>query len=459
MKDNRILKKLKAVLDQGLFGFSFESILLTALLGFRVLWNYWLILFMEENGRRIHFYDRFAKIVFLLMLMVSVLRFVICLLDSPRKKPDPCYLLILAYAFLGFLSSLLNYGADVYYERRYFMALIELFMVTVVMYRTAPTLSEKRFQNLLEIIGWFLFVIVLVLNILSLVLYFGGADASLNLFGRVYQRKDLFDFDNHNGIETATRYYGLYGNPVVMGNRAAIACLLALHLTFRKRMKTFLSCFLYLSSLVLVILSDSRASLINLLVMAWFMLAEILQKKLNLPASKAYGYPALAGLAGIAGGVILKWNSIMKILSRIKADPVTALNAIGSGRVNLFLNCMKLAGQKPLYGHGWLSMVSKYLNNAHNIYANAAAWTGYTGLILLIVFTAAVTARLFRNKTRIHANPFLLCLILCVFIQSVLDKAILGEVANAETYLFWLCLGYFCFGVRMDHSEPELRKA
>ena len=464
MEEKNLAEKLKGFLNRGLFGFSFESILLLALFVFRTGWNYVLVLFMEENGRRLRLYDRVAVAIGIAMGLLAILRMFLWLKDRNRLKPDPCHIAISAYAVHAGISSLVNYGPDVFYDRNIFMHLLELMIVVFSVYRTAAAMKEVKFKWLLDFLVWFFVVITIVLNVLSIYLYLGNDGTSINLFGTVYCKADLMREGHFYGDD---RYIGLYGNTATLGIRVSLSALLAFFLYERKKLPLPLVLVHYLACLWLVFLSDTRSSMINMFIIFAFFISQILMAKKGMPPEKSFGILSMVGAAGAAAAAFLKRRQIFAMFEGLSSDPVNTLDKIGSGRVELLLNSIEMANAKPILGHGWISYISLKLRNAHNLYANAMAWTGYAGLAILLLFTGLVIHRMIRNKERFNEHLFPLCLIICVFLQSLLDKAILGEMANAETYLFWLILGYFCFGTldgqgKLDaiknEAGPEIRE-
>ena len=459
MKNETALEKLRSFLEKGIFGFSYESICFMAIFIFRVVWNYFITLFIEENNRQVRFYDRVSIAINVVFFVLLVLRLILWLTDRNRKKPELCTILITAYAGLAALSSLLNYGFRALFERNMFVNLLEVAMVTLFMFHTARTLKEEKVHHVLSICGMAVFVIVAVLETASLIMYFSPEDASINIFGTVYTRQDMFEpaLPGH----LLPYYFGGIGK--VFGSvtfHAALASMLGFYLMDRKILPSWLAMLHYVMTLVLIILGNARMPLINTIVTGLFAVVYFLRKA-NKDVKKIL--KIWAGIAGAAvlAVIILKWNRVSMILSMFLSDPAETLNILTSGRFVHFIESAQLANQSPLYGKGWICQIGN-LRNAHNIFANALAYTGYTGLVLLAAFFVSAFRLAAKNRERISQNLFLLCIVVCVFIHANLDKAILGETGNAETYLFWYILGYFCFGPMnslLSSRMPDMTEA
>ena len=396
-------------------------------------------LFIEQTEVIDHYYYAIEKNSFIVILAFVGIKALYLLFHDRKALFKPGTVFIAGFCGVVLLSTFIN-DPNFMYDYMKKLSVCELLMVALFMYNIPRFMTEKRFETTVLWCGRLICYTVLVLAVISLYIYFTGN--SVSLFGTVFEKANLYS-GGHAGSSDA-RYYGLFTYPTTLGFRCYLASVLSCHLYKKNKMSIIIPILIVPMSFILIYIADSRTAFINMLVILCFIAAQIMQKH-SISAKKAYGSIAVLVTAGIIAVLYIKRDIIADIL----ADPMGALNRLSSNRVALFVDRWNIFKAHPWIGAGWdvepfSSSISA--NNAHNILANILAWTGIAGLISFTLFAVTTVISITKNKERVMANQYLVCLIICVFIHSLLDQAIIGHMRNPATYMFWISFAFLAYG-------------
>ena len=97
--------------------------------------------------------------------------------------------------------------------------------------------------------------------------------------------------------------------------------------------------------------------------------------------------------------------------------------------------------QDKMFGAGWYTPFGTF-ETAHNYLINIIGWTGYTGFAVISVSSLLLLIQIIRNHERIFEDQWMLCILICIWIISLLDQGILGTTNSPFVYLFYLIAGY-----------------
>ena len=141
----------------------------------------------------------------------------------------------------------------------------------------------------------------------------------------------------------------------------------------------------------------------------------------------------------------------MSFLTRLKADPFTTIDDLASARLQLAMAALNLLKTRPLIGAGWNVTFDvpntlgsfNHQVSAHNFILTILAWTGIIGTMIECAFIWSAHKKFQKNKQMVKDHFWLFCLIICVTIQCLFEQGMVGDARHANTYLFWLVLGFF----------------
>lgn len=444
-QEDCVMEKIKKVLlENG----TAEAVLFTLILMSRFLWNSVYTEFVTPTGRDVRCFRYFMLFTFFLAFGLLAGKMICRLFTGQWNKPANSSVVLTLFILMVLISSYVNYGNAMFHEESIYMNLLETMLVTLCFYHYAKEMKEERVQSVLTVNGYFILVLVFLLSALSLGVYFFAGD-SFTLFGRAYQKMDLINI----GHGETNRYYGFFGYPTVAGFRVMLAAVLSLHLVQKKKLPVIFAAGMLVIAAVVIVLADARSGMILFALTMVFVFVRLLVTKAKMTAKKAVMTMMIPAVFCVLAVLVIKRDAVLGVLSAFAGNSQADAEILSS-RGTLISECVRMGLEKPLTGFGWHAGIL-YLDNSHNLFANLLAWTGFVGLGLFLVFLIFALKEAYGKKSLIPANPYLLCLLLCVFIQANLDKAILGEMHNPETYLFWLCLGLFALGTQDSKRERE----
>lgn len=456
-KHNSINNSIKGIVTTFFQTWTGDMVLFTFILCSRFLW---IILFpgvFNPTGRDIRYFRYIQILTYCLVFVFVVFKAILPIFTRTYKKPMASSICLMVFFLFVCISRFLNRGAVFPSKEVLLLSIGELFMITMLFYFIAPRNTSQQFDRLITANGLLVFCCIFMLNIGSLYLFFAGKNTSLNVFGTLIERKNLFVGANaHSRLEEG-RYFGLFSYPTVAGFRNVLSCILGLHLANNKKVPWIFTIANIIMAFVMIILADSRAAMINMIIVCVFAVSHFLYCKMHLSAKKIFLYIFCLVFGILIALLVIKWQTLMEFLTRFSKDPVGVLNVFGSDRINLFVSCVEMAKQKPIFGHGWYSQIT-YIDNSHNLFGNLLAWTGFGGTMIFALFLIIALLEMYQTKLVSIGSWYLVCLLICTMIQSLLDKAILGEMHNPETYMFWLCLGYFAKGTIKTRQLADTNK-
>lgn len=404
------------------------------------------------RGMVFHFFPLFNDI----LLWITVLWPLCILLNCAiRKQLKPDVMTILLAGFIAVItfSTVINLDSirawgvidlsDVWFS------IAEAVMLVSLMFASAKYEDSELYLPFLNRLFKAVFGYVCLMAAASVVLYvcyrmdiqlpggFGGAD-------------QIFTY-GHLGEET--RFCGLFGYSTDGGNLCALAAALGVYLFEQKKLPLPV----LLMSLVLlagtIVLLDVRTSMLALLLMAFVYGGHLLSRKTG--GRKACGIIAILVILLIIAATVLKRDTIMYYAEMIQEDPRQTLGFLTTGRSKYWELAVQGWLTKPVFGYGWMN--NSYTGgffDCHNLFFNLILWSGAAGTGLFLAFTVIWLRRLVKNRRRITAGMVLI--LLAVFVQSMLDRAIMGSAnAGVETMCFWLIAGYMAYSAAHSKSIPE----
>ena len=170
-----------------------------------------------------------------------------------------------------------------------------------------------------------------------------------------------------------------------------------------------------------------------------FLFIFLLQKKLKPSVS----YLIVLGIAMLIGAALIyKHSALLNTL--MHTDFTVAdegVDRITSFRSEIIREMLVMYHQDKMFGAGWYTPFGTF-ETAHNYLINIIGWTGYTGFAVISVSSLLLLIQIIRNHERIFEDQWMLCILICIWIISLLDQGILGTTNSPFVYLFYLIAGY-----------------
>lgn len=425
---------------------SFGTIVFSLTLIVRFFWSAVFLIFFNPTGaqlRHFRYIQLFSYcLVFLYVIFSAFL--------TKQRKLFVSSALFAAFFCVIICATVLNGGISSLMDEKRMLYIGEAFMVLIGFYRVSETSTQKQLFHSLDVCSFVIFFVTLVLSGLSLYLYVSGKNPSITLFGTEFVKNNLF-IGGH-GDDGLARYYGFYSYPTVAGFRCFLGSLCGVYLVFRGKLNWVPVGIHIVMSCFMMSIAEARTAMIMMAILLLVIAVRTIHRTAALPKRTKILLFAAAGVFLLITVMILKRDALFALAEAIRENPAEALNNLSSDRINNYRECIRMGLEKPFFGYGWLADIS-YLDNAHNLFMNIFAWTGFIGLFLFVSGLFASVMEMKHHSSVVRNNPYLFCLLICVFIQSMLDKAILGELHNAETYLFWIILGLFAHGCVMNRNQ------
>ena len=403
------------------------------------------------RGMVYHFFPLFNDI----LLWITVLWTLWILLDSmirKRLKPDGMTILLVGFIAVITISTVINLDSirawGVIEVSDVWFSIAEAVMLAGIMFASAKYEAPDSYRLFLNRLFTAVFGYVCLLAAASVLLFvfyrmdirlpggFGGAD-------------QIFTY-GHLGEET--RFCGLFGYSTDGGNLCALAAALGVYLFEQKKLPLpvlLISLALFAGTIVLL---DVRTSMLALIVMALVYGGYLLSQKIG--GKKATGVMTLLFLVFVITFALLKHQTIAYYLVIYRENPQKTLSFLTTGRSKYWTLAVMGWKEKPLLGWGWLNntYVGTFFDN-HNLFFNLLLWTGALGLGFFIVFLVMLVQSTVQNRN--HFTIGMILILLAVFVQSMLDRAIMGSAnAGVETMCFWLTAGLAVYSGINSKKHP-----
>ncbi len=248
-----------------------------------------------------------------------------------------------------------------------------------------------------------------------------------------------------NALAHKTRFMGLWAWFTIASFHCYISICLHLYLIENKKNKIINGIGIIFCAFM-IYLTDSRSSLLILgfIIISYFLF--YLSKRLSFKKTIFIGLGVIL-IVGITI-VSIKLMSNKELFAMLLNNPYETIKTLSSGRIQMaeeIINNLKnhwLLGEG--YGNNNLIQNKFGIIHPHNALLATLLYTGWTGLILFLIFTILNIKQIINNLSLIiHSNfKWILILSICVVIESFFDICIIGaRSTNIETLFFYLCLG------------------
>ncbi|WP_102343285.1 O-antigen ligase family protein [Galactobacillus timonensis] len=338
-----------------------------------------------------------------------------------------------------------------------------LFMKIYLFFILIPRLGKGETDKFLYRISKWCIAVFCTINTVSLLILILHLLGFPDLPG-VFAYSSMVTTSNHDG---QYQFYGLYEWMTDGSYRTVTALVLGLFLYSRRQLKPALYYLNLVTAVSYLLLAKARSGLLCLIPIALYGIFFVLQKWKNRKFAKTVLLSLLV-LGAIA--IAIKTGPKLYTLRVLRTTDVYAfesqMNSITNGRFMMWEAGIQVGMEKPVFGWGWAYLPAKLVemtfNDAgislHNILVNVFVFSGFAGLISLLVFFFASIVRFWRNRHLIASTKsgWLLILVLCGWIQSMLQPGILGENSHIESIYFWIAYGYLIY---LDYGTDSVSKA
>ncbi len=384
------------------------------------------------------------------MLVIWPLFLIIDDLVCHRFKTDRIQVLLLGFLAAAFVSTVLNLESIRAWKfgspADSFLSLMQGLSLVLFFYGCTRFSAEEEsgpFLKRLFLAVWGYIVLLALGSAVLFALYRAGID----LPGGFGGADQIFTY-GHMGEET--RFCGLFGYSTDGGNLCALAAALAFFLAEQKKIPAWLAGISAVLLVYVIVLLDVRTSIVALLFCLLLAGWRFLQKKTG--TGKSLLICAAAVVLLVIAAVILKRDAIMEYWILYQENPRKTIIFLTTGRSEYWELAFRGFLTKPLLGYGWLNntYIGFYFDN-HNLFFNILLWTGAIGTVLFVSASVLLFLRLCKADS---TGRFGLVLIIgAVFVQAMLDRAIMGTAnASPETMSFWLACGALLNGRRKPDS-------
>lgn len=337
-----------------------------------------------------------------------------------------------------------------------------LFMKLYLFFILIPRLGKGETDQFLYRISKWVIAVFCTINTVSLIILvlhlLGFPD-----FPGVFSYSSMVTTWNHDG---QYQFYGLYEWVSDGPHRTITGMVLGLFLNERKQIR---SCWFYLNLITGVsylFVVGTRSGLLCLIPIAFYGLYRLLDRFLSHKVAKRISLSVfILGLLGVIIIATSKLHTIHALKASNLAEYEVEMNSITNGRYQLWKAGITVGMEKPLFGWGWAYYPPKLselsfsaaLVHLHNILVNVFVFSGFSGVISFLVFFFASVVRLWKNRHLIIStkSEWLFVLVVCGWIQSVLQPGILGENSHIESIYFWISYGYLIY---LDYGTDLVQK-
>lgn len=394
------------------------------------------------RGMVYHFFPLFNSI---LLWLTAVWIGIILISEIVKKEIRIDAIAIAGCAFLAvmILSTAINHRSIEIWEEIDFsesvFSIIEAIGLLCVLFPAAKHEETDRYRKFLNHL---FLAVVCYINLLALgsVILFVCYRMNIALPGGFGGAEQIFTY-GHLGEDM--RFCGLFGYSTDGGNLCALAAALAVYLYEQKKLPLILTVLSIALSAYTIYLLDVRTSMLALLLGAMVLGVYLLGKRIG--KKKAAGLVLAAAVILIAAVLVLKKGTIDHYLALYREDPRKTLSFLTTGRSKHWETAIRGWLEKPILGWGWLnnSYGGRYFDN-HNLFVNLLLWTGAAGTGCFLVHMVLWIVRAVKNRK--NRGIGMLLALLAVFVQSMLDRAIMGSAnAGVETQCFWLIAGWLVY--------------
>ncbi|MCI6754454.1 O-antigen ligase family protein [Galactobacillus timonensis] len=263
---------------------------------------------------------------------------------------------------------------------------------------------------------------------------------------------------------TQLRYFGYHQYPTLAGFNSMLAMILGFIFVSRHKKPVWYvlqgaNCVL---ALAMIHLAHARGAMLACVLIAVSLVLILLAKKIGGRRTMRIFWTVV--LAGIAV-VLLVFHAKIAGLITYYSDPEHLYN-LTSERNVIWAAAVDGFRQRPLTGWGWLNgsliepITHPSTNNCHNLFFNILLWTGLLGTIPFLLLIVYSLVRILRHLKDIYRSndAWILVLVLCGFIQCMLDIALAGQDNRLMDPYFYLAFGGILFSDRL-RPEGSLKEA
>ena len=334
-----------------------------------------------------------------------------------------------------------------------------LFLEIYLSFILIPRLGKEETDQFLYRISKWAIILFCTLNTISLLIWILHMLGFPDLPG-ILAYNTMITTSNHPGDY---QFFGLYEWVTDGSHRTITTLVLGLFLYARKQMKPFWFYLNFLTAFAYLLLAGARSAMLSLIPIVLYLLFLGLEKLVSRKIAKR------VVLALMIAGLIITVVKIAGIFQGIGWNPGALydyFNEKSNGRLILWQSGIEVGLQKPIFGWGWAYFPTELIEKAgsvagvslHNVIINVFVFTGFVGVISLLVFFVASLVRLWKNRHLIAStnSGWLLVLVICGWIQSMLQPGILGENSHIESIYFWIAYGYLLY---LGYGADNVKKA
>lgn len=315
--------------------------------------------------------------------------------------------------------------------------------------------SEEEFQSFFRFVSYQIIAVITIANIISLIGYIyylaTGNLIPINQVTWVWKT----DTEVHSSIllPAGIRFGGIYESSPFAAFNSYITILLTMYFHDQKKIPGWM-CFVIVPTAVLsALLSDSRVVTILLCIIAFYFVITLLRKRFGSKKVNRYLLFLILGVVLVVAIYIIP--KVISLLQIPAEERFAYLNAMSSSRLQYYVAGFKAFLERPLFGNGWVNsdrliedvtQKAVFAPSYHNLFINLLAWSGIAGTVFFTGLLVICFVRIIKKRSDNSAGiGWIRLLVLCVFLQSMLDICIIGEDLHIETPYFWLCLGYLVY--------------
>lgn len=334
-----------------------------------------------------------------------------------------------------------------------------LFFEIYISFILIPRLGKEETDQFLYRISKWAIILFCTLNTISLLIWLLHMLGFPDIPG-IFAYSSMITTSNHPGDY---QFFGLYEWVTDGSHRTITALVLGLFLYARKQIKPFWLYLNFLTAFAYLLLAGARSTMLSLIPIVLYLLFLGLEKWF----SRKIAERVLLGL--LLAGMIIAVVKIAGIFQGIEwnlGDLYDTFNEKSNGRLILWKSGIEVGMQKPIFGWGWAYFPEELIEKSgyvggvslHNVIINVFVFSGFAGVISLLVFFVASLVRLWKNRHLIAStnSGWVLVLVICGWIQSMLQPGILGENSHIESIYFWISYGYLVY---LGYGADRVKKA
>lgn len=371
-----------------------------------------------------------------------------------QKKPAFNNAVILQFAFFltVIYSTEINYGSTWTEDVFRGFAVKDVFLTCVFFFAIGNNTSSRTIKQIIRFCCWTYIIVLTYTNLVSLMMSFKSDSTGLiDLFSNYNLRVILRLEPPSASVIWPHRFKGFYGNATSLGIRECITILCAEWLRRNEARShspvKIITATVMILAFYLLLLSECRTALVCILVMILFGFTFLLQKKMKPSASYIITSSITLLLCAV---IIIKHFAFFDTLVHTDFTiPNEGVDRVTSFRSQIIREMLAMNHRNSIFGAGWYTPFGTF-ETAHNYLMNVIGWTGYAGLILISVSSLLIIIRVIKNRRIILEDQWMMCILICIWIISMLDQGILGTTNSPYVYLFYLIAGYL--------SSPSSRK-